>query len=292
MRPRTAATALALLAAALPARAQLAHDTITAGGRLREYYLALPAAPDGRPAPLVVFLHGGGGNARGAAWRYGFDAWALAGGAIVVYPEGVNGHWADGRDHFHDADDVAFIRALLPRLAQRHRIDSARRFVAGHSNGGIMAFTLACRMPGAFAAVGTLGAALPVNDVARCANAKPVAVIAIHGTEDPLVPYDGGGARGLLLGADANAAFWAKIDGCAAAPDSTTLRSPSPDDPTFVRRIAYAHCASGRTVLLYAIVGGGHGWPGEKGPLPEAIVGPRSEALPASQLIWDFFAGK
>jgi polyhydroxybutyrate depolymerase len=277
-----------LLAAHAAAQAPLVRDTIAAGGRVREYYFSAADTAPPSPAPLVLFFHGGGGNARGAAARYGFSA--AARGAIVVYPEGIDHHWSDGRDFFRNADDVEFTRVLLARLTKRWRIDTSRVFAVGHSNGGIMIYTLACRLPGAFAAIGTLGSALPVNDIPRCAGAKPLWVIAIHGTEDPLVPYDGGGLHGAMIGAEKNAAFWARVDGCDSMPTRTEMPRRTDSSETHATRVDFGACTRGRAVVLYELVGGGHGWPGENTPLPESLVGPASDAVNASQLIWEFLS--
>ena len=268
------------------AQATLVRDTISSGGRVREYYFAAADTAPASPAPLVLFFHGGGGNARGAAARYGFSE--AAHGAIVVYPAGIDHHWSDGRDFFRNADDIAFTRALLARLEKRWRIDSSRVFAVGHSNGGIMIYTLACRLPGAFAAIGTLGSALPVNDIPRCTGARPLSVIAIHGTEDPLVYYDGGGRRGAMLGAEKNAAYFARLAGCDSTPTRTDLPPRTPTSQTHAMRIEFTNCAHGRAVVLYELVGAGHGWPGESGPMPDSIVGPPSDAVSASALIWEF----
>lgn len=278
------------LSGTMGAQTALVHDTITAGGRVRDYYFSPADTAPMQPAPLVIFLHGGGGHATGAATRYGFSA--AASGAIVVYPDGTNSHWADGRDFFRDADDVSFIRALITRLESRWRVDRARVFAVVHSNGGIMAYTLACRLPGAFAGVGTLGSALPVNDVPRCSDAKPTSIIAIHGTEDPLVLYDGGGTRGAMLGAEKNASFCARVDGCDSVPTRTELPSRDSGDSTHAVRVEFGNCTSKHAVVLYELVGAGHGWPGESAPLPESLVGPRSSAVDASKLIWEFLRGQ
>ena len=276
--------------AAAHSQSALVRDTITAGGRVREYYVAEPDGNAARPAPLVLFFHGRGYSASGASAHQAFDAVAVPAGAIVVFPEGIDKHWNDGRDFFRDGDDVAFVRALLARLEQRRRIDSTRVFAVGYSNGGIMAYTLACRLPGAFAGVGTVGGALPVNDIPRCAGAKPGSVIAIHGTEDPLVYYDGGGQRGAMLGAERNAVFWAKMAGCDTVPTRTDLPPRTASSETHATRVEFVGCTADRSVQLYELVGAGHGWPGENGPMPDSIVGPMSDAVMASQLIWEFLS--
>jgi polyhydroxybutyrate depolymerase len=123
-----------------------------------------------------------------------------------------------------------------------------------------------------------------------CGHALPVSVAAFQGTADPLMPYAGGGVarrRGSVLGAERSIAFWAEIDGCAGQP-STTLEPDRVRDGTRVRRLAYADCREGRSVVLYTIEGGGHTWPG--GPLSGPLVGRVTHELDATQVIWSFFA--
>jgi polyhydroxybutyrate depolymerase len=276
------------------AQAHQVPDTITVGGIVREYYVYRdPSTDRARPAPLVLFFHGGGGTGRRAAERYGFTPAAIAGGAIVVYPSGVNDHWADGRDFYHDADDVAFVQALLRRLESRLRIDPRRVYAVGHSNGAIFANTLSCRLPGVFAAIGTVGGSLASHDVARCQGAARISVIAVHGTADPLAPYAGGVTgpkHGDIVEAEVSIAHWAAIDGCRAPPTRTPLLPVVPSDSTRVVRLDFPACPDGRAAVLYAIQGAGHDWPGGVTTLPEAIGGPITHQLDAGRVIWEFLA--
>ncbi|TMA54740.1 MAG: hypothetical protein E6J75_13420 [Deltaproteobacteria bacterium] len=119
------------------------------GGRARSYHLHVPESvrPD-VAHPLVLVLHGGGGNGFGMSRLSHFNRVADERGFIAVYPDGVDAFWADGRGvtdaDDHGVDDVGFLMALLDALAGRHGIDPARVFVAGISNGGFMAQRLAC----------------------------------------------------------------------------------------------------------------------------------------------------
>lgn len=269
------------------------RDTISVGGRTREYIVYRDARSDPvRPAPLVLFFHGGGGSATGAMARYGFDAVAGAAGAIVVYPEGINGHWADGRSIFHDADDVAFTRALVARLRERFRVDPRRIFAVGHSNGAIFVNTVACRVPGLFVAIGAVSGTIPVNDARTCLATGPLSVIEIHGTDDPLTPYAGGAVgqnRGFITDAEGSIGEWGRIDGCKSPPVRTALPPRVSTDPTRVVTVEFLGCRAGRAAILYAIQGAGHDWPGAAGHLPEVAVGPTSRQLDATRVIWDFF---
>jgi polyhydroxybutyrate depolymerase len=269
-------------------------DTITVDGVVREYFVYRdPSTDTVAPAPLVLFFHGGGGTGLGAAERYGFNPAAIAGGAIVVYPSGVNHHWADGRDFYHDADDVAFVRALLRRLESRFRIDPRRVYAVGHSNGAIFANTLACRLPGVFAAIGTVGGSLASHDVARCQGAAGISVIAVHGTADPLAPYAGGSTgtkHGDILDAEVSIAHWAAVDGCRTPPTRTPRPPVVLADSTRVVRLDFPACPGGRAAVLYAIQGAGHDWPGGVTTLPEVVGGPITHQLDAGRVIWEFLA--
>ncbi len=168
-------------------------------------------------------------------------------------------------------------------------IDSHRIYATGISNGAMFTYRLACDLPGVIAAIAPVAGALPAQLAENCPRALPVAVIALQGTADRLMPYGGGGVarrRGRVLPAEQSVGFWANVAGCAAEPVITA----EPDrvaDGTRVRREAYPGCRDGRDVVLYAIVGGGHTWPG--GPPAGRSVGRVSRELDATRTIWDFF---
>jgi len=282
-----------VLGAPIGAQAALPRDTISVGGAVREYYVyRAPGADTSQPAPLLLVFHGGGSSALAAAARYGFNALAGEAGAVVVYPEGLNGHWADGRGVFRDGDDVAFTKTLVARLRQRLRIDARRIYATGHSNGAIFVNTLACRVPDVFAAIGAMAGTIPLNDVDQCRSAGPVSVIEIHGTADPLTLYAGGTIgvnRGAISGAVNSIAVWAAVDGCRLVPRWEPLAPIVPSDPTRVAKQEFSGCRDGREVVLYAIDGAGHAWPGGVSALPETAVGPTTRQLDATRVIWDFF---
>jgi polyhydroxybutyrate depolymerase len=291
LRSLAAALALAPLQAAA-AQTPPVHDTIAIGAVVRDYYIyGAPGTDTARTAPLLIVFHGGDGNGRGAAARYGFSEIAGGAGAIVVYPDGMAAHWADGRGVYHAADDGAFIAALVHKLTLQLKVDPRRIYAAGHSNGAIFANTLACRLPGVFAAIGTVAGSLPTNDVASCGGAHPISVIAIHGTADPLAPYAGGTVgpgHGSIIGAERSAARWAEIDRCASTPVLTPLEPHVSGDSTRVVKIEFPGCAERRAVILYEITGAGHDWPGGIAVLPASVVGPPTRQLDATRLIWDF----
>jgi polyhydroxybutyrate depolymerase len=290
-----AASALVLggLATALPAQAVRSEErrTLRVNGEDRAYLLDVPSGyRSAHPVPLVLVFHGAGGRAQGFARHTGFSAVAEREGFVVAYPQGLERRWNDGRGNGTPHDDVGFVRVLLDTLQEELGIDPRRIYATGISNGAMFSYRLACDLPGVFAAIAPVAGALPERLAPTCGHTLPVSVVAFQGTADPLVPYAGGGVagrQGSVLGAERSIAFWGEIDGCAGQP-STTLEPDRVRDGTRVRRLAYADCREGRAVVLYAVVGGGHTWPG--GPGVGRIVGRVTHELDATQVIWNFFA--
>ncbi len=293
-----------LMAAALLAPAAFAEmqvRTIAVGGTARDYLLYVPAmrsvASDGG-MPLVVALHGGNAVADMMSLYSRFNEIAAREQFAVAYPYGVGRWWNDGR-HYDgrgesSADDVAFMRALVADIGALLKIDRARVFATGISNGGFMSFRLACEAADLFAAVAPVAATMPSELGARCRPAKPMPVLLIHGTSDALVPYVGGHARtgntlrGAIWSADRSIAFWAERNGCAGAPSMRVLPDLDPADGSRVIESEYRGCAGAPAALL-RVEGGGHTWPGGVQILPTALLGATNRDIDASEAIWRFF---
>src|SRR3954451_19047981 len=194
--PMTFALAAVLLGppGTLKAQSGETRQTLVAGGVARSYLLFVPSGyAVGRPLPVVLVFHGGGSQARAMTTHTQFTRVAERERFAVVYPEGLDGRWNDGRRYGASHDDVAFVRALLDTLSRRVTLDTARVYATGISNGAMFAIRLACDLPGVFAAIAPVAGAVPAALAERCAAAAPVAVAAFQGTADPLLPYAGGG---------------------------------------------------------------------------------------------------
>jgi len=180
--------------------------------------------------------------------------------------------------------DVAFISALIDTVRAAYTIDSTRIYANGLSNGGGMAFVLSCTLSERIAAVGMVAAAQTL-EWSWCTDHRPVPMIAFHGTADRMVPYDGGPSpvpnTEVFPSIPTWTANWARRNRCGTTPVDSVI---APD----VTRRAYPDCADGAAVVLYTIRGGGHSWPGGK-PLPEWFVGPTSDGIDATSVMWDFF---
>ncbi len=175
---------------------------------------------------------------------------------------------------------------MIEDLETRFRIDKSRIYATGFSNGASMAFRVGRELPGTIAAIA------PVSGSDWLEHEKidrPVSLLYITGTADPLNPMEGGEVRigrkklGQKPPVKEMINKWVSLLGCPADP-----RVVHEEDT--VKGIAYGPCKQGSEVVLYTVEGMGHRWPGGKGLLPESLVGKGSDKLKATDLIWDFFA--
>ena len=273
-----------------------AYRAIQVGDRKRTYLLYEPAAP--APAggrPLILILHGGGGQGR-SMWSFaGMNPIADREGAIVVYPDGEGHFWNVGQlaAPFR-ADDVAFFGALLHAIPETYNINPRRVYAAGISNGGMMVQRLACELTRQFAAVASISGTLPAALGESARPDGPLSVMVMHGSADPLVPFNGGrvvGSRGAVVSAPDTVRFWVAHNGCSIVPVTTDLPHLSPDDVTSTRLQLYSGGQDGSQVAFYTISNGGHTWPGKPQYLPADMIGPVSRDFDASEAIWRFFDG-
>jgi polyhydroxybutyrate depolymerase len=235
-------------------------DGLTFGGLQRTYQVHVPAGLD-HPAGLVINLHGAGATGSGQAALTNYDAVADQHGFVVAYPDGIDLSWADGRGASipdrQGVDDVGFLVALVDRLSRDYGIAPGRVFATGMSAGAFMATRLACERADIVSAIapvaGTLGTAFP------CAPSRPVSVLEVHGTADPVVPFGGGtmlgrGGYSDIVAAPAMAQRWRGLDGCPG---------PGEDVSGTVRRFIATGCAGGTEVAFVQVNGGGHTWPAD-----------------------------
>lgn len=276
------------------------HDitgSLEYGGANRTYRLHLPSSYDGtKAAPLVFAFHGGGGDAEGMEKLTHLSRIADEHGFIVVYPDGLNNQWNDGRPEINPGvDDVGFISALIDQLEKDYEIDQDMIYSTGISNGGFFSFRLACELSEKIAAVAPVAALMGENLSKTCSPQSPIPVMIIIGTDDPLVPWNGGeimargSSRGRILSESSTVSFWAKVDGCSQAPVITYEPDMDPSDGTRVRRETYAGGSDKAEVVLLAVEGGGHTWPGGIQYASERTIGKTSDDIDAGEVIWDFF---
>jgi polyhydroxybutyrate depolymerase len=278
-------------ALAAPAITSGTH-TLGVGADLRSYDVVLPSNV-GSPAPVLIALHGYTMSSADMAAMTGWSALAELEGVVVVYPRGAGAvaGWNAGGCCGLDSErrDVELIDALLDTLEAAACIDTARVYVAGFSNGGMLAYRLACERSERFAAVASVAGSLAVP-FGDCTPSRALPLLHVHGTADAVVPYRGGRAAALLQGplggpgptfpsVEALVERISTLNGCTSA--ATTLLESGAALCT-----ERAQCASGAPVELCTLIGGAHVWPGD------ARVPALAGGFPASDYVWEFLASQ
>lgn len=278
--------------------------TLDHGGDERTYHIHLPPGFDrGKPAPLVIALHGGGGEGRK------FDQAATGGtltraadkrGVVLVFPEAVDRHWFDGRPEVDKSakriDDTGFISAVIDAMAADYGIDPLRVYATGISNGGFMSVRLAIDLAEKIAAVAPVTAQMS-KALEGKAPAQPISIMIVNGTQDPLVPFDGGHirlfkfgrSRGEILSTSASIERFRRYNGCKNAAQRIRLPDTDPQDGTVVEMQKYLGCLDKTSVILVKVIGGGHTWPGGRQYLKPRLIGRVCRDIDASEMILDFF---
>jgi polyhydroxybutyrate depolymerase len=263
--------------------------------------------PSKRLVPLVVVLHGKTQRGADMMTRTAWPQVAKREGFAVVFPDGLNHAWADARTKAGPAlrgppagtDDVAFIAKLVEKLVANGTADPRRVYVTGISNGGAMAMTLVCARADLFAAGASVSMNLTDETAVTCHPSRPLPMLLMNGTADPLVPYEGGRgssyyAADSFWSTDETLAFWRKLNGCETDnADMTDLPDRAPADQSTVTRIS-SRCPEGHDVVLYRINQGGHRMPGFS---PDArfpkvaasLLGSQNGDIDAAETIWTFF---
>lgn len=246
-------------------------DTLTYNGVIRSYIVHVPTNCQA-PAPLVLALHGRGGNGAAFESKTGLSTIANESCFNVVYPTAYGGDW-------DKVNDVGFLTAIVAKVSY----DPKRLYVLGHSEGGGMAEAYACAVQ--VAALADFSHVLSRHDENAC-KAPATPALLVHGTADPVSPY--GGQNGGLS-AQGTAQFWAAKSG------QTMVQLPSISIRLDTGSVGTATVIGSASVTFYALTGAGHPFPYDKPARYNANLGHTVTAIdpyatqPGARLAWDFF---
>ena len=227
-------------------------------GRDRTYIVVVPPKLDrSKPAPLVIWLHGSGDTNFATLARSGIRDHATQRGFVAVLPQayGSTAQWnaglCCGEASSEGIDDVGFVARIIDAVAKELPIDADRVYVGGPSMGGTMANRLGCDLADRFAAIATVPGTFYAT---TCRPSRPISVIALHGTNDTNMPYEGGkgptspNPEMVQPSVESVNARWRDTLGCAVP---TVERTPPVTKTS-------ATCRGGGEVVLYKVDGGVH----------------------------------
>ncbi len=267
----------------VPLRPVVQQGQLEIDGQVRTYRVFAPTSLEaGSKPPLVLVLGGVGNSAENMVSATEFDRAASVNNFVAAYPEGLDLTWnagfCCGSATTSGVDDVAFLSSVIDQLVADYNVDPTRVFVTGVSAGAMMAYRLGCERPGRIAGIGSVAGAMILE---QCQADQGVSVIEIHGTEDQLVPYDGGLVRPEGVANQpapptlAVVERWASLNGCPAGPEESI------EGPVTTR--TWTDCPEEADVRLVTLEGGGHTW-------YASGLGPVNGAVDATTLIWEFFS--
>jgi polyhydroxybutyrate depolymerase len=312
--------------------AQPVHDgqiNVVVNDVTRTFVIHLPKSYDSQQHyPVVILLHGFDQDAAEIARITHFNDFADRNNIIAVYPNGLNGRWGIGaapapgayrrgpyrrpgvwgpgpgypppgrrapenrQETPRGPADIQFLNRVLDKVLDRYSVDSQRIYAAGLGEGGFVALRMGCNMAERIAGVATVGSELPRN--LNCIPARPVPLLMMNGTDDPLVHYNGGRYKdGLvhLLSAEDSAKYWARQNHCEEKPVESKL-PPLQKGGKDTKLYFFNDCEQGAQVALYAVKDAGNTWPGGEQFMNEKEIGKTSNSINADDTIWNFLSSK
>lgn len=268
-------------------------------GHERKYLLHTPVNKNQGPLPLVLVLHGAGGNAEMTASRYGWLEKADKKGFVVAFPEATPINpalpanfmtnpnvWNDGSGRGKKrVNDIAYLKKVIEDISSKTSIDPKRIYITGFSNGASMTFLAGIKLSDLVSAIAPVSGHLWTSDKPK----KLVSVLLIAGGKDPLNPLEGGMGKNpwkkegeMKPPMIQSITEWLHLMGKEQLPKKEEVEQG-------VTRTTYGPDKDGFEAIFIVIPGEGHEWPGGKRALPEKITGPSVNILNATDTIWDFF---
>jgi len=241
--------------------------SLTVGGLKRSYEVIAPVSGLPKSAPVIVMLSGYGASVSSEITRDQMVPYASSDQAEIVYPVAVKASWnaggCCGYAHTHGVDDLAFMKALVPAVDPGH---ARPVYVVGYSNGGRLAYRVACTDRGLFDAY----AAVKGGPSPDCMVSKPVTIAQLASLDDTEVPYKPGAKGRELMPVTTLVAKLRETDQCAGQPIVTHSGSLTLD--------TWSGCAAGSRLAFATWTDGKHSFPRPPYSVPAG-----------AQVIWSFF---
>jgi polyhydroxybutyrate depolymerase len=284
---------IAAIASGDAALAAAGHVTIDSGGQRRTAVLVERERLKLGRRPVVVVLHGGSGSGARVRRNLGLEEAIRSPNVTLVYPDAIGGQWGETKETAQR--DIDFLRMLIDQLIANGTADRRKIFLVGSSTGGMLALRIACDRAGeVYAGVATIIANLPADIAESCQPPKPIALMVINGTANPIIPYAGGptkitDSKVEVVSTDATLAPFARADGCGDGRTTIPLADKDPKDGTRSYIEKLNGCKA--PIELIRVEGGGHTIPGRysAGTTRGQPVGAHTNDFDAAHMIWDFF---
>lgn len=291
------------------------NQTLDIDGLQRTYDTYIPKDKISELSPLVLLLHGHGGNADYTSGYSGkitpYTKWqdiADREGWVLVIPDGEMGSdnfrgWNDCRQDAltnPETDDVKFLNTLVDRVVAQYSLNPDRIYAHGTSNGGNMVFRLAMESSEKFKAVASIVAAMPAESECSIPH-NPISILLMNGTKDPLVPYHGGKVgfkrdtehnRGTVASTPASIRYWVEHNNITTSPNTSHIENKNKRDHSRVKTTQYLNKINNTEVILYTVTGGGHTEPSvdvHYRPLFKVLVGRQNRDIEMAEEVFEFF---
>ncbi|GBF51716.1 hypothetical protein LPTSP4_32540 [Leptospira ryugenii] len=281
----------------------LKKEQIEIDGILREFYYHVPNKLKDHPK-LIFVLHGSAMTAGQMQLVTGhlFDQNSdLHQDSIIIYPQGYQKYWNDCRASaktkakLQNINELEFFQAMISFFKSKYSVSNS--FLVGFSNGGHMVFRFALEAPELFSAFAVIAANLPVPENNECKESKkPVSLLLINGTADPVNPFNGGKVvvhdgidRGIVHSTWETILYWRNLTDCkqdseGEYPDIEVSDQSSAKIHSFLCK------RSKEKIRLIEVINGGHNIPNPTFFFwPKKQVGNVNEDLNVPEIIYDYF---
>ena len=262
------------------------HDNLN-----RSYQIYVPATYSvTEPIPLVFNLHGGASTATGYLNSIG-DMRPIADTAnfIIIYPQATtdssgNPTWHLGGENSKSTsvDDVGFVSHIIDEVSSIYSVDLERVYVTGFSNGGYLAYEIACLLSNRIAGIGSVAGHMFIDTYNYCDPSHPTPVINIHGTEDF---YEG--IAGYYLDQNLSNRYWTEYNNTDSDPVITYIENTNTQDGSTVELHSWLNGDNGISVIHYKVMGGGHSYPNLN---PSSSKGYENGDIDSNSEIWNFLS--